>query len=76
MVALENKDRSLVLVCEPELKDAGCKDDGRRNREMAESFHSALIRKNALLEERIALLERLAECDNEIKRIDEQLKLF
>jgi hypothetical protein len=30
--------------------------------------------KDALLEQRITLLERLAECANEIKRIDEQLK--
>jgi len=29
---------------------------------------------DALLEQRITLMERLAECANEIKRIDEQLK--
>ena len=31
--------------------------------------------KAALLEQRTTLLERLAECANEIKRIDQQLKL-
>jgi len=31
--------------------------------------------KDALLEQRTTLLERLAECANEIKRIDQQLKL-
>ena len=31
--------------------------------------------KDALLEQRITLLKRLAECANEIKRIDDQLKL-
>ncbi len=72
---MENKE-SLVQICGLELKDAGCEDDGTLNREMAESFDPVLIRKNALLEDRIALLERLAECANEIKRIDEQLKLF
>jgi hypothetical protein len=29
---------------------------------------------DALLEQRITMMERLAECANEIKRIDEQLK--
>ena len=29
---------------------------------------------DALLEQRITLMERLAECADEIKRIDEQLK--
>jgi hypothetical protein len=34
-----------------------------------------LFQRDVLLEQRISLLERLAECANEIKRIDEQLKL-
>ena len=32
--------------------------------------------KDALLEQRITLLKRLAECANEIKRIDEELRLI
>lgn len=32
--------------------------------------------RDALLEKRTCLLERLAECANEIKQIDEQLKLI
>jgi len=35
-----------------------------------------LFGRDALLEKRICLLERLAECANEIKQIDEQLKLI
>ena len=34
----------------------------------------AMESRDELLEQRITLLERLAECANEIKRIDEQLK--
>jgi hypothetical protein len=33
-----------------------------------------LFNRDVLLEKRICLLEQLAECANEIKRIDEQLK--
>jgi hypothetical protein len=32
--------------------------------------------KDALLEQRTTLLERLAECANEIERIDEKLRLI
>lgn len=35
-----------------------------------------LFGRDALLEKRTCLLERLAECANEIKQIDEQLKLI
>jgi len=35
-----------------------------------------LFHRDVLLEQRICLLERLAECANEIKLIDEQLKLI
>jgi hypothetical protein len=35
-----------------------------------------LFHRDVLLEQRICLLERLAECANEIKRIDEQLKVI
>ncbi len=35
-----------------------------------------LFRRDVLLEQRISLLERLAECANEIKQIDEQLKVI
>ncbi|OPY51407.1 MAG: hypothetical protein A4E49_02291 [Methanosaeta sp. PtaU1.Bin112] len=39
-------------------------------------FIIPLFGRDALLEKRISLLERLAECANEIKEIDEQLKLI
>lgn len=35
-----------------------------------------LFGRDSLLEKRTCLLERLAECANEIKQIDEQLKLI
>jgi hypothetical protein len=35
-----------------------------------------LFQRDVLLEQRISLLERLAECANEIKQIDEQLKVI
>jgi hypothetical protein len=35
-----------------------------------------LFQRDILLEQRISLLERLAECANEIKRIDEKLRLI
>jgi len=41
-----------------------------------DSLNSPLFLKNILLEQRITLLEQLAKCANEIKRIDEQIKLI
>lgn len=37
---------------------------------------TSIFGRDALLEKRICLLERLAECANEIKQIDKQLKLI
>lgn len=39
-------------------------------------INTPLFGRDDLLEKRICLLERLAECANEIKQIDEQLKLI
>jgi hypothetical protein len=42
---------------------------------MTKDLNSLLFHKDALRKQRTLLLERLAECADRIKRIDEQLKL-
>ena len=43
---------------------------------MKEDFNSLFFRKDELEKQRFSLLEQLAECADEIKQIDEQLKLI
>ena len=79
MVDLKRRAGSLLLRPRMELQGAGSGDDDLLKRAgsiMADCLSPPNFCVNALLEQRITLLERLAECANEIKRIDEQLKLI
>jgi hypothetical protein len=76
MVALMSKSISLVFDRGDEIQCAGSRDGERPVFGLTGSLNSSLFRKNALIDQRLSLLERLAECANEIKRIDEQLKVI
>jgi hypothetical protein len=76
MVALVSKTSSFGSTCG---QGAISGDDGRKwaGDSMTEnSIIPPLFQRDILLEQRISLLERLAECANEIKRIDEKLRLI
>jgi hypothetical protein len=76
MVALVSKTSSFGSTCG---QGAISGDDGRKWAGDSMTEHSIippLFQRDILLEQRISLLERLAECANEIKRIDEKLRLI
>jgi hypothetical protein len=77
MVALENTAESFGSSCGQKSQGRIGGDDGKREWAGAGTTERPIVpplfRRDALLAQRISLLERLAECANEIKRIDEQL---
>jgi hypothetical protein len=79
MVALESKAVSFRSSCGEEIQGGIGGDDERMKWDVNTTDHpliTPLFQRDSLLEQRVILLERLAECANEIKRIDEQLKLI
>ena len=68
MVALISKSISMVVDRGHEIQCAGSRDGERSGFGLTESLNTTLFRKNALIDQRLLLLERLAECANEIKR--------
>jgi hypothetical protein len=80
MVALESKTDSFGSSCRQESQGAIRGDDeSRKWTDVSTTDHPIItpfFQRDALLEQRIILLGRLAECANEIKRIDEQLRLI
>jgi hypothetical protein len=73
MITLKGEAGPLIFPSAQDLTSAISVYGDRRDQ--AGSITTSLSSKDALLEQRIILLERLAECADEIKRIDEQLKL-